>query len=84
MVLFISCKGKYNYVLIEGYCIGIYECLDMYIYMHCNMEMDIMKNKSCHLGFVIEGKITMYLYFMFSPSYIFYFKNFFAGNFYAR
>jgi hypothetical protein len=52
------------------------------IYMYCNIERNIMKNQSGSPGFGIQGKILCICFcFMFSPLYIFFFKNSFAGNF---
>jgi len=50
------------------------------IYMCSNIERNIMTNQSGTLGFGIQGKISMYLFFV-SHHYIFsIFKNSFAGN----
>jgi len=34
------------------------------IYIYCNIERKIMKNQSGSPGFGIQGKISMYIYFM--------------------
>lgn len=52
------------------------------IYMYCYIEKNIMKNQFGSPDFRIQGKISMYICFMFSPLYIFYFNNSFAGDFY--
>jgi len=43
------------------------------IYMYCNIEMNIIKNKDGSPGFGIKGKIFMYICFMFYSLAIVYF-----------
>jgi len=46
---------------------------DVYIYMYCNIERNIMKNQSGSPAFGIQGKFFVYICFVFLPLYIFYF-----------
>ena len=41
-------------------CIYIY--IYIYIYMYCNIERNIMKNQSGSPDFLIQGKISVYLF----------------------
>jgi len=43
------------------------------IYMYCNIERKIMKNQSGSPGFGIQGKIYVYICFMFCALTIVYF-----------
>jgi len=43
------------------------------IYMYCNIEMNIIKNKDGSPGFGIKGKIFMYICFIFYSLAIVYF-----------
>jgi len=43
------------------------------IYMYCSIEMNIMKNQSSSPSFGIQGKISMYICFMFYALSIVYF-----------
>jgi len=65
-----SSQGNYGYVLIQSYGLGFMNSLTC-IYMYCNIERIIMNNQSGTPSFWIQGKISFYISFMFSPLYIF-------------
>jgi len=46
------------------------------IYMYCNIERNIMKNQSGSPGFGIQGKISVYICFMWYALAIVYFLCF--------
>ena len=59
--------------------VSIYIYIYIYIYI---IERNIMKTQSSSLNFRIQGKISVYVCFIFSPLF-FCFKNSFAVNFYT-
>jgi len=59
----IICDGFRSMVLDASACINMY----------CNIERNIIKNQAGSLGFGIQGKISVYMYFMCSALTLFIF-----------
>ena len=68
-----SNQGNYDYVLIQGYGMGFMNASTS-IYMYCNNERNIMKNKFNSPDFWIKGKIIVYIFFVFYVLTIVYFQ----------
>jgi len=75
--------GNYDYVLIQVYGLGFMN-VSSCIYMYCNIERNIIKNKSGSIRFGIQGKISVYI-FLCSHHFIFScYKNLSVAHFCAR
>jgi len=74
MVFCRSGQGNYDHVQSKVNGLGFMDASTC-IYMYCNIEKNIMKNQFGSPDFGIQGKIFVYIHFMFilSPLFIFYF-----------
>jgi len=72
MVFCTFVQGNYDYIQSKVNGLGFMNA-SVCIYMHCNIERNTMKNQSGSPGFGIQGKILVYIFFMFSSFFIFLF-----------